>query len=131
MWTTFTVALNMMHGGHQWISKASELFLLASLLLEYICTYPSFIYSWSISHILEYVQILLFGPFGQQEMDLSFSEQLLRVVFFNFLWAKFFFLNFFENIVASALISCIKWFFISFWYLEKKIWISNRLTLKF
>ena len=55
------------------------------------CT-PSSIYSWSICHILEHIFFCLghLGCAGSKEkkVDLSFSEQLLMVFFFNFLWAK-------------------------------------------
>ena len=53
---------------------------------------PSSIYSWSIGHILEH-EFFCLGHLGcagskGKKVDLSFSEQLLRVVFFNFLWSK-------------------------------------------
>ena len=59
--------------------------------------FPSFIYSRSISYILEHegTWILLFGLFGQlravmNKNKLSISEQLLRLVFSTF-WGQFFF----------------------------------------
>ena len=70
---------------------------------------PSSIYSWSIGHILEH-EFFCLGRLGcagskEKKVDLSFSEQLLRVGFSTFGGQNFFF---FENIVASALKSCIK-----------------------
>ena len=49
---------------------------------------PSFIHSWSISHILEH-EFFCLGRLGcagskGKKVDLSFSEQLLRVVFSTF-----------------------------------------------
>ena len=72
---------------------------------------PSSIYSWSIiGHILEH-EFLCLGRLGssgskEKKVHLSYSEQLLRVFFFNFLWAK---KNL--NILATALKSCIKSFY--------------------
>ena len=53
-----------------------------------ICLDPSSIYSCCLSHILEH-EIFCFGRFGSQGSkekigDLSFSEQLLRVIFLTF-----------------------------------------------
>ena len=67
---------------------------------------PSSIYSWSIGHILEH-EFFCMGHLGcagskGKKVDLRNSEQLLRVVFFNFLWANL------KNILASALKSYIK-----------------------
>ena len=67
-------------------------------------------YSWSISHILEQEFFCLGRAFRQlravrKKVDLSFSEQLLRVVFQTFGGQK---VNFFLKYVASALKSCIK-----------------------
>ena len=45
---------------------------------------PSSIYSWSISHILEHVletSVWAELAIRKKKVDLSFSEQLLRVVF--------------------------------------------------
>jgi hypothetical protein len=80
-------------------------------------------YSWSISHILEQEFFCLGRAFRQlravrKKVDLSFSEQLLRVVFQTFGGQK---VNFFLKYVASALKSCIKkvlyifFFFLNFW----------------
>ena len=62
--------------------------------------------SWSIGHILEH-EFFCCGRLGSQgskekKVDLRNSEQLFRVVFFNFLWAKQFFFS-----KTSALKSCI------------------------
>ena len=67
---------------------------------------PSSIYSWSIGHILEY-EFFCLGRLGcagskGKKVDLSFSEQLLRVVFSTFCGQKNE-LNFFSNVVGSAL----------------------------
>ena len=71
---------------------------------------PSSINSCSLSHILEHEFFCLdhLGSQGSKEknVDLSFSEQLLRVAFSNFL-GQIFFLNFIKNIVSSTLKSCI------------------------
>ena len=55
--------------------------------------YPSYIYNWSIGHILEY-EFFCLGRLGSQgskekKVDLRNSEQLLRVGFSSFLRAKF------------------------------------------
>jgi hypothetical protein len=53
---------------------------------------PSSIYSWSISHILDHEFFCLgcLGTSGSKgkKVDLSFSEQLLRVVFSTFCGQK-------------------------------------------
>ena len=70
---------------------------------------PSFMYSWSISNILEheFFSVGRLGSSGSKEkkVDLSFSEQLLRVVFSTFHGQKK--LIFFLDSVAYALKSCI------------------------
>jgi hypothetical protein len=50
---------------------------------------PSSIYNWSIGHILEH-ELLCVGRLGSKEkkVDLSYSEQLLRVVFSTFVGKK-------------------------------------------
>ena len=52
---------------------------------------PSSIYSWSISHILEH-EFLYLGRLGspgsKEKVDLSFSENLLRVIFSTFCGEK-------------------------------------------
>jgi hypothetical protein len=68
---------------------------------------PSSIYKWSIGHILEQ-EFFYFGFLGSsgskgKKVDLSYSEQLLRVVFVG---AK---IKFFLNILATALKRYIKW----------------------
>ena len=69
--------------------------------------FPSSIYSWSISHILKH-EFFCLGRFGSQgskgkKVDLSFSEQLLRVVFSTFCGQKknFNFLNFLATALKS------------------------------
>ena len=73
--------------------------------------YPSSIYSWSIGHILEH-EFFCLGHLGcagsrRKKVDLSFSEQLLRVVFSTF-WGKKKFQKIFKNILATTLKSYIK-----------------------
>ena len=52
---------------------------------------PSSIYSWSLSHILEHEFFDRLGSQGSKEkkVDLSFSEQLLRVFFSTFCGQNF------------------------------------------
>ena len=79
---------------------------------------PRSIYRWSISHILEHESFCLgrLGCLGSQgskekKVDLSFSEQLLRVFFFQLFVGK-------KKIKISALKSCIKYIFF-FKFLKK------------
>ena len=73
--------------------------------------YPSSIYSWSIGHILEHEFFCLgrLGSSGSKEkkVDLSYSEQVLRVVFSTFLGQK----KKIKSILAFALKNYIKWLF--------------------
>ena len=76
--------------------------------------------------------ILLFGPFGQlraaeKKVDLSFSEQLLRVVFSTFCGQKIFFLIF-EKYFSVRIEKLYKMAFNFF--LTSKSW-KNRLPLNF
>ena len=68
-------------------------------------------YSWSIGHILEY-EFFCLGHLGcagskGKKVDLSFSEQLLRVVFSTF-WGQKKIKNIYKNILATTLKSYIK-----------------------
>ena len=67
---------------------------------------PSSIYSWSVSHILKR-ELFCLGRFGSQgskgkKVDLSFSEQLFRVFFFQLFVDKTMNSKNFENTVGSA-----------------------------
>ena len=55
-----------------------------------------------------YKEIYQFQLEGRKKVDLRFSEQLLRVFFSTFCGQKKKEKNHFENIVASALKSCIE-----------------------
>ena len=98
---------------------------------------PSSIYSWSIGHILEH-EFFYLGHLGwagskEKKVDLSFSEQLLRVVFSTF-WGqkklkKKFKKHFSNRIEKLHKIAFIIFFFFFFEKVEKS-W-KNRLPLKF
>ena len=68
------------------------LYVILKLLRILKWSNPSFIYSWSIGHILEH-EFFCLGCLGSQgskekKVDLRFSEQLLRVVFSTFCGQK-------------------------------------------
>ena len=90
---------------HLCIEKENEIKLSSQIFI------PSSIYSLSIGHILEH-EFFCLGHLGcagskEKKVDLSFSEQLLRVVFSTFGGQKKK-KKFFKNILASALKSYIK-----------------------
>ena len=96
----------------------------------FICTRfrPSSIYSWSIGNILEHEFFCLgrLGSSGSKEkkVDLSYSEQLLRV-FFSTFWEQNY--NFFKNILATALKSYIKKFLFFYFFFLKKFKIVEKI----
>ena len=96
-----------------------------SLLVNFIYFEPSSIYSWSIGQNLEH-EFFCLGHLGcagskGKKVDLSFSEQLLRVVFSTF-WGQKKNLNFFFKHFSNRIEKLHKIAFIIFFYFFWKSW---------